>query len=684
MTTQRVKQKSTESAHALIGRKCVNNCIFCAVALKREQSYFPSYEEILQFINDSKEAGITRFVLSGLGEPTMDPHLELYIETAKKAGYEHICLFTNGHRVTEEKADEWENLGVTQVLVSLHGLREGHDKNVQRSGSFDEAVNALEIFSKFSYEINVNTCLTVHNINEIPGLNNFIARYPVRTHTLSFPEWSGNALRNKEQLLNYSDIYRRRAQLIPEKGGITRFENVPYCIIRRNTVELFSSGSSLLIDGNGVIENSLQRGKMFPKICSDFHCRYRTRCSGFESEYIRTRGWRDSLPIVKRFLLRNKNYSGYFNLGKGIRSSKKDNDSTKTDGICVILKPTYECNGSCTYCSAVHKDHPKTSSASTQINILKRLHEYISEKELKNPLLIWHGGEPLLMGKDFFKKVQEYLVSEYPPALKQNIQTNMLTLDAEWIDLFKQYKIRISSSVDPVSKKLRTWKDGLPQLDTWLGKFFMLTDNDYPLGLVFTVSREHLGQEEKIYSYFRNLQSLSRGGIAVRFNPIYPSGRSENAYDLLIREPDYGKFLWKLWELWDRDLRPFNISPFTDFLDPHKHLCEFSKDCSERFLGIDGEGNVSNCGRTLDSKILFGNVFTDSWEDILDNEERKTMSGRSDVLKTTECLSCEFWELCYGGCPYTVKLYTGGYLNKSPFCESYKYFFNKIRNEVLR
>ncbi len=282
-------------AHVLISRSCANRCVFCAVSGKRRRHAFPEPETIEAFISDCAGSGVAHLVFSGLGEPTMDPNLERYLVLAGGLGFETIRLFTNGYQLTPERAAGFRRLGVTDVLLSLHGMEVGHDRNVGRRGSFDEAVRALQIYAAAGIGVAVNTCLTRHNLDEIVSLRALLVRFPVQAHTLSFPEWTGSVLESEDSQVTYEEVADRAHELLPSDNAVTRFDNIPVCLVRRRVDETSSAGAVEYLDGRGAITLSPRAGKRFLPACEEQRCPHLLVCSGFESLYVERLGW-GSLP----------------------------------------------------------------------------------------------------------------------------------------------------------------------------------------------------------------------------------------------------------------------------------------------------------------------------------------------------------------------------------------------------
>ena len=678
-----------DSAHALISKKCVNNCLFCATADKRLNREFPSREKIIRFIENSHKAGISNMILSGLGEPTLDPCFEDYLKTAGELGFDTIRVFTNGYELTYEKAARWKSIGLTDVLLSIHGLENGHDENVQRSGAFKETVQALEIYSQLNSTVSVNSCLTRNNLNEIPGLIDFLSPHPIKIHTLAFPEWSGNALRFCENLADYEEIGSIADSLLLRDDTRTFFDNIPYCLVKSKTIEIRGMSAVSYLDGRGENEVRSTDRKLFHEFCYSGKCRYISRCSGFEKNYIKLRGWRGIPEKIKVFLnlgfvdsrtIKNREKEGLLPEPAGYREKIPENKSSflHRNRITVILRPTDRCNVSCVYCSSYKTQTAAEMSPGFIEKLYDKLFSYAKSTGIRQICFLWHGGEPLMMSKKFYTQAWELFKKSDAVAVKHLIQTNLLNLDEEWIDLFRRFDVSLGTSADPIDD-IRIFKDGRQQYHAWLDKLMLVCESGLSVGIVFTVTSKHLERSKEIYGFFKNIQSLSPSTVGVKINPVYSAGKAaiEGGRELAIGSGEYGIFLCKLWELWDRDGRIFPISPFKEWLNPKELSCEFAGHCHEKFLSIDGNGDVYNCARFADSGIKFGNILNNDFISIMNHPARLKLVERNEALRRGECGDCDLWEYCHGGCPYFAEIYTGDLSRCTAFCESYRIFFKR-------
>lgn len=674
------QQACVRSAHVFVTDACVNDCIFCAVADKRSRGELAKTRArkghtVYDVLSRLARQGVRRVVITGYGEPTLEPDLGRYIDFASHLGFTAITLFTNGCGSTSERVDEWVEAGLTGVLISVHGLQDGHDKSVGRAGSFQEAMHALETYFALYIAVSVNTCITRDNIEEIPRLQRLLSSYPLSTHSIAFPEWCGNARANPERLLTYTDVYEHAPLLLENCNPFTRYDNIPLCVLGHGPAKQLRFEPSLLITEQEHVTNGGDQ-RIFPQACSNGACAHHAVCPGLERNYARLNGTNELEPIARRFATAHPR-SEPRGAARSRREAAPRGPEGSAPGICVIFKTTARCNARCAYCAAYKESREgELSLEDTRSTIFRLARQAAREGRSKLPI-IWHGGEPLLRGKDFYRSL--WSIDEHEGVrIEHMVQTNLLNLDEEWIDLTNEYHVPVSTSVDPFDDSLRVLANGKPQYPVWLDRFLLFCRKGEKIGIVFTVGRSHLGREEEIYSFFANLQELTRmpqQTVGIRINPITPVGRAKRDGRATVpTAEEFAGFLHRMLELWLRDNRRFPISPFSDIWRGDHYSCTYASNCQRRFLGVGPGGTLSNCGRFLDLELLYGTV-DDSLETRTHHHLVQELEAREPALRSGPCAKCPYWRQCYGGCPVDAYAAYGDLKRETPFCAAYKSMF---------
>jgi uncharacterized protein len=348
----------------------------------------------------------------------------------------------------------------------------------------------------------------------------------------------------------------------------------------------------------------------------------------------------------------------------------------------VIIKPTKFCQAGCKYCSAPPEVNgaPKWSVDDFK-RIFDKLHPYMTD----NGMLLWHGGEPMLLPPDFYWRTHEYAVS-VKPGIVYAMQTNILAYASNrWKDLFAgPFNGAISTSFDP-DETYREYK-GSTSIYTKVFKkrlASMIEDGFHPK-VIGTYTEETIHLAHQMYDW-----SLSLGEkcFDIRFNYRYPAGRDDGMGEML-RPDTYGRHLISLYDRWIADVPPFVITPLDEMLKKVIGLdamrCPWTRHCGGHFLGIEPNGDVYNCSEFADmgdQQYRFGNIWEQTVPEIMMSKPAAQARGRR-VNVPMDCKSCRHFNECEGGCMRDAVLYGQGLGGKFHYCRSWMMVFDHIKESI--
>ena len=351
--------------------------------------------------------------------------------------------------------------------------------------------------------------------------------------------------------------------------------------------------------------------------------------------------------------------------------------------MIVIIKPTNSCNAGCVYCSAHSNAHDThVMSKTTLETVFREFAGHLAGNPDEHVVWTWHGGEPLLAGKGFYRQVlalqQEYFPG-YADRMKNLIQTNLTLIDEEWLDILDELcgESGIGTSYDPIVG-IRPLNGDKQYETAWNRAIGLLEDRGMKFGIGYVVHKRALGREAELYRYFSNFGTR----VSVRYNPLYEMGRGSSTDSAIhwISPAEYGESLVSLYELWEADDRIQEILPVSEWVDllegKKKRLtCDSSGRCYRTHLGVGPNGNVYCCGRGHDAQtVLFGNIESDSLDEILHRRSTSDIARRYEALLKSDCRDCDIWDWCHGGCPIDGFAHNGTVLSKTHWCESRKIF----------
>lgn len=312
--------------------------------------------------------------------------------------------------------------------------------------------------------------------------------------------------------------------------------------------------------------------------------------------------------------------------------------------ISVILKPTDACNIRCKHCYNSEKKYglKKLSIESTNF-IMDKLF-----REFKEVNIIWHGGEPLLMGKKYFENIvqsQKKLSKKYGCKYKNSIQTNGILLDDDYLDFFTANKFTIGISFDgPVNNILRQETE---KVEANLDRMILRGDD---FGVLSVICNDSIDSLKQIYEYF-----VKKGVKGVQIEKIFDSGEASKNSQLLV---DIDIVTQKFTELFTYYLFDKNCKTHITNFDVILHAlsglgrirCDMSS-CLYKWVAIENNGDIYPCARFYSEEYKLGNIFDMEFvKDIFFFETYNTLVKKA-ITRRNKCMTkCKIYHFCNGGC----------------------------------
>ena len=356
----------------------------------------------------------------------------------------------------------------------------------------------------------------------------------------------------------------------------------------------------------------------------------------------------------------------------------------------LIVKVTEKCNSNCYYCDVVYK---KNTGGSMSIPLLemvfKRINEYLELRREENIVFIWHGGEPLMAGLDFYRKAvefQEKICHSTKHRIRHSIQTNLTLMDDDFASALKKLGMNnIGSSYDP-EPHMRGPGSAIDS-DTYNKKFIngmsVLQKHGMGLGIIYVVTKKSLMNPLDIYYFLSNL--MIPGGFNMNPVLIYDEERKE----VSVTPDEYVDFLGTIFPVWWKTRKRYpTIEPFRSLVDTivDNNIslgCVESGNCTYDHVNIAPDGGTSQCGRSADWGLLdYGNIAEKTLESIIRDAKRDELEERQAVLHDGECFGCRLWNICHGGCPLDAYSKHKSFMHKSEWCYSRKGFIEKYFEPV--
>ncbi len=360
-------------------------------------------------------------------------------------------------------------------------------------------------------------------------------------------------------------------------------------------------------------------------------------------------------------------------------------------GLTAIVKTTHDCNLGCLYCyTDPNAEKGRMDSETTRNMILKIAKQNRGEG---HTTFIWHGGEPLLMGIDFYREAIDVQGSIDGHIFSNDIQTNGTLLTEGYLDFFEQYHFNVGLSLDGNRRThdaTRPYQDGCPSFSDVFASVLEVRRRGLGGGVICVLNANTSPNIEEIYWFFK------KNKIHPKINFQIPSGRALDAHGLQLTNKQLGQAMIRLFDLWFDDYTQpvIEIQPFVDIMGnigayrntetkvDYPYSCIFKNNCANSYISVVPGGNVYPCGRSAGNpQFHMGNINTDSMDDILASRPRKLLLQRHEE-SVQSCEPCDFRPICNSGCPDNAYLFTGDALQKDGFCSAYRVMFSHIEQRM--
>lgn len=378
----------------------------------------------------------------------------------------------------------------------------------------------------------------------------------------------------------------------------------------------------------------------------------------------------------------------------------------------VLVKPTGAiCNLDCKYCFFLSKEmlYPGSRFRMADELLETYIKQLLESHRTPEVTVAWQGGEPTLMGLDFFKKSVAYAEQYKKPGQRvaYTIQTNGTKLDDDWCAFFKEHNFLVGISFDgprELHDTYRVNKGGQGTFDQVMHGWEYLVKHNVDFNILCTVHAANAGHPLQVYHFFRD----TLGAEFIQFIPIVErvtetmlpladegwSERDGGERPLYTQAGDrvtersvgpeqFGRFLMAIFDEWvRRDIGKIFIQHFdtalANWVGAPGAVCVFSETCGLA-LALEHNGDLYSCDHYVEPDYKLGNIKeTPMIELLASDRQRKFGQDKLDTLPQY-CRQCEVRFACHGGCPKNRFIETpDGEPGLNYLCAGYKLFFNHI------
>jgi uncharacterized protein len=374
----------------------------------------------------------------------------------------------------------------------------------------------------------------------------------------------------------------------------------------------------------------------------------------------------------------------------------------------LLAKPTGAvCNLNCKYCFFLSKEllYPGSRFQMGDELLKTYIHQLIEAQPTLGVSLNWQGGEPTLMGLDFFKRSIEYVEKYKKPGqrVEFTIQTNGTKINKDWAKYFKDNNFLVGLSIDGPKEyhdAYRVNKGGQGSFDQVMSGWRTLMEYQVDVNILTTVHAANADHPLEVYHFFRDdlkaqymqfipiverasVETLSYanqgwGGRTGTDRPLYTQN-GNLVTERSVKPEQYGRFLLKIFDEWvGRDVGQVFVQSFDAALANwlgQPSLCIFQRTCGES-LALEHNGDLYSCDHFVEPAFLLGNIQHNHMIDLVSSDkQRKFGQDKFDTLPKY-CRDCEVLFACYGECPRNRFVNTpDGEPGLNYLCAGYKMFF---------
>lgn len=385
----------------------------------------------------------------------------------------------------------------------------------------------------------------------------------------------------------------------------------------------------------------------------------------------------------------------------------------------AMVKPIGSlCNLDCAYCYYLHKDgllhHPRMPQMSDEL-LEQHIRQYIEAQTVEEVVFSWQGGEPTILGLEFFRKVVELQKRYKKPGqrIENDLQTNGTLLDEEWAAFLKRHRFLVGLSCDGPQRlhdHYRLTKGGTPTHAKVVAAAELLRRHVVPFNVLCVVNRLNAQYPLDVYRYvtrelgvrrvqfiacvepkvFRDVapQHWDPAQMPIVGTPAASPGTPESVVtDWSVDPVDWGQFLCKVWDDWhSRDYGKVHVDVFesavAQSLGMPSQRCVSAEFCGKGMV-IEHDGEVFSCDHYVYPAYRVGNVRETHWASMAYAEaQQKFGFAKRDTLPG-DCRQCPHLNLCWGECPKNRMVRTAsGEVGLNYLCPGLKRFYAHIQRDM--
>ncbi|MCI1640522.1 MAG: anaerobic sulfatase-maturation protein [Bacteroidales bacterium] len=374
----------------------------------------------------------------------------------------------------------------------------------------------------------------------------------------------------------------------------------------------------------------------------------------------------------------------------------------------IMLKPAGSlCNLDCHYCYYLDKsDIYGGREPRMTLDMLETVvREYINANDVPEVQFNWHGGEPLVLGLDFYKKAL-ILERKYAKGktIHNTIQTNGTLITREWADFFAANDFLVGISIDgpeDIHNKYRKDKGGGPTFDRVLRGLDMLFRAGVQFNTMSTVNKASEGRGLEVYKFLKSLGSrfmqfmpvvehvkfpLDKTGKPMkkaRPHIVDPSEERAVLANWSVGDVAFGTFLCDIFDYWVRnDVGEYFVNQFDSALanwcGAQPGTCVYAQTCGGNAV-IEHNGDLYSCDHFVYPEYKLGNIAVDNIRTMMTSPAQTKFGIDKRNTLPLKCFKCKYLFACNGECPkHRFNKTEAGETGLNALCAGYYKYYDHV------
>jgi uncharacterized protein len=363
-----------------------------------------------------------------------------------------------------------------------------------------------------------------------------------------------------------------------------------------------------------------------------------------------------------------------------------DNDVSTL--VLILKNAGSSCNIGCEYCAEARKQiHSFDKKNTITISDIDKL--ILLTKHITHLTVLFHGGEPLLLGQDYYAKIMD-MWHQIKPNVSFGMQTNATLIDEKWIELFLKYQKELGLSVsidgDMTANQYRKEKNGDAVYSKIINGIRLLERNNLKTGIISTLTKAALGREQGLFELLSNFNNIR----FVKLNFCYDMWHDGSIPEWAITTEDYLQYVKTFFNILFREsaFDRLNVEPIVSIIKKLMGLssdyCNFNNRKCHNFLSVYPGGKMIACDNFDVTDGKYGSLYNTT-EDPRTKKSAKMAELFCDFeMLLEQCRQCTYYAICTGGCMAVRRRFKkyGKHGEYEQYCKDAKALIDHIKAHI--